>query len=628
MSSSIRPPDPLPNPPSSPNPNLRSAPEVPAAPAWRPVRIAVNGKIWHVRPGWEWLVYGQRAPNWLHLIAEPNAEPIKRNAAREVWRVRVEGQDYFAKLYRETGLSGKIRSLFRGTGCKLEWRASRHALKHQIATVDPIAYGEVGLRGLGGPGIFITHGLPQALPLNEYWQRKVLTAPLSRRREVVNAVIEAAATAVARAHQFGFHHRDLHAGNLLATEEPDGRPRVVFVDLHNVRVGRRVPDDSAIRNLAQLNQWFRLRATRTDRLRFQRFYMAFREELSRRTGSGPSIQLSSRDFVEALERAARRHARALWAKRDRVAMRNGKYFCHVKARGGWRGHAFLRAKHPSPHSRASRMHFAPSQWRNWLSHPKDLIRRDRPGVIKDSHSAYVGRTHLPTQDGPLEVIVKQGRRRTFFKRISRLFAPSRNLQSWKKGYQLLNRDLPTARPLAVLERRRFGLLRDSVLLTEALPGARDFDTFLRLDLLHANAETVRKAKSRLLEALVRLIKDMQQKGFAHRDFKAANLMVQYEPASGEPPRLTLVDLDGLSLRRELSWEERLRPIVRLNVSMDEAKIVTRTDRLRFLKAYLIGPGRSDANWKEVWRQIQSLSDRKRAHKEKRRQWKLKHYGRP
>jgi len=46
-----------------------------------------------------------------------------------------------------------------------------------------------------------------------------------------------------------------------------------------------------------------------------------------------------------------------------------------------------------------------------------------------------------------------------------------------------------------------------------------------------------------------------------------------------------------------------------------------------LKAYLIGPGRSDAGWKATWRELAQMSDRKRAHREKRHRWKLKHYGR-
>ncbi len=627
MSSPLRPQDAANTPSSSETREHTSPSGTEAGAGWASVKIVANGVTWQVRPGWEWVVFGPSAPNWLHLIAEPQAEPVKRNVSREVWRVTVGQEKFFAKLYRHTGLRDRVRAILRGPGCELEWRAVDHARAHHIATVEPVAYGVVGWRGLTGPGILITRALPETVPLQAYWEHQVVSADPTQRRRRANAVIEAAASVVAQAHQGGFHHRDLHAGNLLATAGPDDLPRVVFVDLHNVRASERVPDRMAVRNLAQLNQWFRRRATRTDRLRFLRHYLAFREELSRRAGSGPNILLDYRKLVAALNGAAERHARRLWAKRDRVAMRDGKYFCRLKTPGGWRGHAYLWAKHPSDHSRASRMRFTRTQWRQWLDNPLDFVRGDRAGLIKDSHTATVCRAQLPTEDGPLDVICKRTHPRTWWKKCYYLFCDSRNLKTWKRGYELLNRDLPTARPLAVMERRFAGLLLDSVVLTEAILDGKDFDVVLRVDLLRQDSGTLRRQKDRLIAALVRLVKDLQAKGFAHRDFKAPNLLIQWDPVGDAPPHLVLIDLDGLSLHRRLSRHDRLRPLMRFNVSLDEAKVVTRTDRARFLKSYLTGPGCDHADWKAVWRELARMSDRKRAHSEKRRRWKLKHYGR-
>lgn len=627
MTSSLRPQDS--DQPSAADPSVKRPQRDDGDSAMRgaSVKIVAGDVTWHVRPGWEWVVSGKHAPNWLHLVAEPQAEPVKRNAAREVWRVVADGHEFFTKVYRETGPVGKLRALFRGQGCVLEWRAGNHARRHGVATVETIAYGTVGWRGCAGPGILITKALTQALPLNDYWSEHVLSAKPDVRRRRANAVIEAGAAAVARAHQYGFHHRDLHAGNLLAVDGPDGRPTVVFVDLHNVRTRRRVPDTQALHNLAQLNQWFCLRSTRSDRLRFFRHYLAYREELSRRADSGPTIGMPYRDVAVALDRAIRRHSRWLWAKRDRVAMRDGKYYCRLRLKGGWRGHAYLSAKHSDEHSRASRMRFDREQWRRILANPLDLVRPDRSEVIKDSHTAYVCRAQLVTEQGPLEVVCKRARTRTWFKKCYHLFAGSRNMRNWRRGYQLLNRNLPTARPLAVLERRVGGLLLDSMVLTEALPGAWDFDAFLRTGLPDQDQRTVRRVKVELIEALVRLVKNMQSNGFGHHDFKAPNLMVQWDADSGRPPRLSLVDLDGLVLRGRLSHRECMRPLMRLNVSLDDVGIATRTDRLRFLKAYLVGPGRSGSDWKTVWREIGRMSDRKRVDKQKRREWKMKHYGR-
>jgi tRNA A-37 threonylcarbamoyl transferase component Bud32 len=594
---------------------------------WVPTKIIAGGIIWRVKPGWEWLVYGPAAPHWLHLVAEPQAEPIKRNAAREVWRVTAREHAFFAKIYRETGSARTLRAFLRGPGCELEWRAANHAQRHHIVTVEPVAYGSEGWPRLARHSILITRALSGATPLHLYWQQSVIGADPGQRRRLANAVIEAAAEALARAHQGGFHHRDLHAGNLLVVPGEENRPQVVYVDLHNVRVHRRVPDRIAIRNLAQLNQWFRQWATQTDRLRFLRSYLALRNDLARRMDSGPGMRLDYRSLLKALDKAAEDHSRRLWAKRDRTAMRDNKYFCRIRTRRGWRGHAFLRAKHVVPGSRASQLQFTRTQWREWLENPLEWIRSDRPGIIKESHTAYIGRGQLPVPDGPLDVVCKRSRPRTWLKRLAYLFGGSRNLRTWKRGYQLLNRDLPTARPLAVMERRFAGLLLDSIVMTEAISGGKDFDALLRTDLLREDARTQRRVKDQLIAELARLMKKLQARGFAHRDFKATNLLVQWDPASGQPPRLTLVDLDGLVLCRRLSRHERLRPLMRLNVSLDEARLVTRTDRLRFLKAFLTGFYFSHTDWRSLWRELAQMSDLKRVHKEKRRLWKLRRYGR-
>jgi hypothetical protein len=114
----------------------------------------------------------------------------------------------------------------------------------------------------------------------------------------------------------------------------------------------------------------------------------------------------------------------------------------------------------------------------------------------------------------------------------------------------------------------------------------------------------------------------------HRDLKASNLLVQWNPCQQDAVGLALVDLDGLRLRRRVRPQDALGALVRLNVSLDLCGTVTLTDRLRFLKAYLPAAGRSDGRWKATWYRLQELSARKRQQKARRFQWKLQHYGRP
>src|SRR5206468_1566795 len=77
---------------------------------------------------------------------------------------------------------------------------------------------------------------------------------------------------LARMHQAGVVHADLHPGNLLLRLDREGRPHLYLVDLADVRVGAPLGRKACQDNLVVLNRWFALRASRTDRLRFWRAY--------------------------------------------------------------------------------------------------------------------------------------------------------------------------------------------------------------------------------------------------------------------------------------------------------------------------------------------------------------------
>jgi serine/threonine protein kinase len=88
-----------------------------------------------------------------------------------------------------------------------------------------------------------------------------------------------------------------------------------------------------------------------------------------------------------------------------------------------------------------------------------------------------------------------------------------------------------------------------------------------------------------------MLRRMHDAGFSHRDLKAPNLLVA--PSSGpgaapDAPALgpVLVDLDGLRYGRRVPARRRARDLMRLSVSLDEWGVARRTDRLRFLRAYL------------------------------------------
>lgn len=271
---------------------------------------------------------------------------------------------------------------------------------------------------------------------------------------------------------------------------------------------------------------------------------------------------------------------------------------------------------------------AMQQWRDWLRDPLNLVANvDRRALLKTSSTTTVCRIQLRRADGHvMEAVFKRGKSRHLRKRVLNLFRTSRPSRTCRRAQALLAAGIGTARPLAVLERRRFGLLLDSVFITEYLPNAIDLENLLTVGMRELAPATARVLKGQLAEALARFILDLQAARFFHRDLKALNVIVQWNPQTAEAPLISLVDLDGLKPGWQGGTRGWQRMLMRLNVSVDAFRRVSLADRVRLLKRYLALTGDAKA-WKAAWRDIAALSQRKRVHRDRAQERSFKKYGR-
>ncbi|HUN81848.1 MAG TPA: lipopolysaccharide kinase InaA family protein, partial [Phycisphaerae bacterium] len=560
------------------------------------------------------------AVDWFALSESPDCSLVKRNSQRDVWKIRAAGRDYFAKLYHPNGSVAKAKLLLRGPIALREWQVGRYAAAYDIATVVPVATAWAGVRGGAGPSLLITEAIHDALPLNDFW----LTVRDDRDKS--NELTESLARLIARSHQCGLQHGDMHPGNILIRRR-DGHCEALFVDLHKVHIARTISQRQAVRNLAQLNQWFRSHATRAQRLRFLKDYAGYRKLFALASPFARDFRMDPRRLMLELHIQAERHAEALWAKRDRRLARNSRYFIRIRPASGWRGNAILSCKHPAPAACASRLQYTRKQWQEWLRDPLSWVDPAKHTLLKDSHTSTICSAKLPT-DPPAELIVKRSLARNPWKRITQLLGPSRNRRAWKTANMMRNRDIPTAQPMAIVERYVAGLFRtDSLLLTEYIPGAVDLETFFTRDVAGLPVDRQRKVKDRLIRSLVRLLKMFHDRGFAHRDLKAPNLLVSWSAPFDGWPKITFIDMDGIHYVGRAQHRQQVKAIVRLCASLMGNPGATAADRLRFLHAWMLGPGHSVARWKDHWRDIHERVCEKLADKQIRREWKLAHYGR-
>jgi tRNA A-37 threonylcarbamoyl transferase component Bud32 len=552
----------------------------------------------------------------LGLLADPAAagwEQVKRNASRTVWRGRLDGRTLYLKQFHPRAWYHRLAERLGVSGAMRELRAGRYLAGRGVDVPRYLA----ASCGSGGHWS-LSEAVEPAEPADR-WHVRQLARGRAGRLAIRVASLKLAEL-LGRMHAAGIVHADLHAGNILVAGSEDD-PRPVLMDLHRIRRiaghGRRARSA----NLAQLLYDRRPFTTRTERLRFLRRYL-------RVSGGRGTL----RGWQRQIEHLTAWHTRAQLRAKDRRIRGNNRYFRRLKLPGGWRGHVILASKRQPPYSRAAQMSFSADAWRQVLSNPAALLGGEAGEVEirKDSASGRVARRRLRVGECEVDVFIKHPRRKRPWKALVDCLRPSRSVRAFCLGHELLARRIDTALPLAALERRRGPWLCESVLITEAVD-APSLDGFLRTWLgspptgdRRLGPEQQRQLARQVLWQLGRLVQRLHDHGMSHRDMKASNLLVQWEPHN--EARLVLIDLDGLT-RRFVGARRRFQTLMRLNVSLLQRPEVNHAGRLRMLLGYLRRPGSGRIEFKPYWRYLERWSaqkidrqirDRRRRQKQQRR----------
>ena len=292
-----------------------------------------------------------------------------------------------------------------------------------------------------------------------------------------------------------------------------------------------------------------------------------------------------------------------------MSFRTARY-ASMKMPGGWRGQVFERAEKPLAGSRAAAMRLSPSAWAElWPTIIEQGFARGGEKVIKVSAGGQVARMRASFGAGSIDLICKQNRARGIAGRLSSALFVSRAWRNFVWGNRLLDAGVSTALPLLVMHRRRSGIWRESLLITEAVAGAVDLDRACQVELRRLRGPVLYRAKAELTRSLVHLLAGLQRLGLYHRDMKAPNVLVTGLADGEQPVRAVLVDLDGLRRRGRRAGKHTWQAVMRLNASLLDHRIITRTDRLRFLQLVLWTIGQPPAAAKGYWHMLEVWSAR-------------------
>jgi tRNA A-37 threonylcarbamoyl transferase component Bud32 len=533
--------------------------------------IAPQHIRWHMAADLRQQLLG---PNGLPItdwLRDGTATTIKDAPHRAVYRVQLPGLDCHVKHYRLLGWRSQIRSLLRPIKARREFELADELKCRGILTPEPLAWADVGT-GIGPRASWlITATAADAVPLLGYLESTLPRLTRTTQIETRQRLARTTGVFLARLHAAGVLHNDLHPGNLLLDFDENGSPRLWLIDLHAVALGQPCSWSQRRANLVVFNRFFHLRASRSDRARFWRSYIAL---------SGTVIPAPAEAVARELETETDRSNQRFWRARDARCLRSNRYYSRLRSSAG-RGYA-LRQMDATTSERLVRDPDAP------FGEPDTRL-------FKDSRSSTVA-----------EVIVAG--RPCIYKRFRLtdrrdpwlgLARPTATLRSWVFGHGLQERLLPTARPLFVFHRVKGGLPHEGYLLTEKIENAVDLHEAAK-GLAHLPHEERTAELRGRIQALSRLIRLLHARGLTHRDLKATNLLAAAEVGDH---RLWFIDLVGVRRHRRVGRRRKVQNLTRLHVSFAGDALVTRTEKLRFLLTYLHSDLRGSDGWKRLWRSI-------------------------
>jgi tRNA A-37 threonylcarbamoyl transferase component Bud32 len=266
---------------------------------------------WKILAEWDFLLGGTAPWSVQRWAAAYRVECVKQGDHRAVYRIETPKGVFYAKHYRAPRWTDPWRNFFRGCPARREFQTLLALSERGVPTLRPIGWAKpVGLPGLWD-SLLLTEAIPQAVSLDEYLRTGWPKLPPADQPKITRCLLKQLAGFLARCHQAGILHEDLHTANILVVaedvleeaglgtstssvtphgnsiegqEEPQGSASVNFrfflIDVLAVRLGKPPDRQTTLKNLAPLAAAWRDQTTITQRWYFWKHYCQARPEVA------------------------------------------------------------------------------------------------------------------------------------------------------------------------------------------------------------------------------------------------------------------------------------------------------------------------------------------------------------
>ena len=224
--------------------------------------------------------------------------------------------------------------------------------------------------------------------------------------------------------------------------------------------------------------------------------------------------------------------------------------------------------------------------------PIFFIREMGGEVIKESRLRWATILTLPNGR---RIFFKKDRIKGWFDSLKALLLPSKARREWFIAYRLRKSNLPIPRPLGWMERVRWGWLKESYYLSEAIGSGVSFIE-----------DSIKKRESFWTIELAKTVRKVHEAGLFHKDLHAGNFLWNGES-------FYLIDLHRAKILNVLSLKQRLWNLSQLFHSLRSAW--EEEEQIKFIEKYFDGEPVYFQKKEELLKKIHSLMD----HLQKR-QW--------
>jgi tRNA A-37 threonylcarbamoyl transferase component Bud32 len=339
----------------------------------------------------------------------------------------------------------------------------------------------------------------------------------------------------------GLFHQDLHGGNFLW--EGDS---LFLTDLHRTKIMGFVSMSRRLWNLAHLFHSLRTMWGESEQLQFLGRYF---DGIS---DGGKKEKILFERIYPSMERLLRRQ----WRSRTKRCLKKSGEFMVQKERGARYFH---------------RRDFSMDRLKKILEEHRDLAREKPSCLIKNSPEVRVS----ILKDEGERISLKQFCYPHFWGRVKEYFRRSKGLKAWVAANGLRARAIPTLKPLALVEKKNWMELSESFLIMEAPTGNLEMDRYV------LNGFEGLERKRLFVRTFARWLEALHGMSVYHKDMKTCNILVSEKEEAWD---FHLLDFEDIRMDEKISRKKLFRNFLQLNTSTPS--VMTKADRLRFVKEYL------------------------------------------